>query len=181
MTWTQGRLRSPREDSDQPGHPPRVFAHAQWVAKDPNFLHGDNEDSDQTGQMPRLIWVFAGCACHFVGFVIRRLNSACQQPGNFFSTSSTSTQTTLLPWFEMRSFWIALKQNYKTDWIQHLKYATYKHSGKGSRRFKWTKLCCFRFSLEFLSCFPIKLVLHIYQHMLLGLKIWFNLHFIITE
>ena len=33
---------------------------AQWVAKDPRFLHADNEDSDQTGRMPRLIWVFAG-------------------------------------------------------------------------------------------------------------------------
>ena len=33
---------------------------AQWVAKDPSFLHADSEDSDQTGQMPRLIWVFAG-------------------------------------------------------------------------------------------------------------------------
>ena len=42
-------------------HPPsliRVFA--QWVAKDPSFLHADSEGSDQTGQMPRLIWVFAG-------------------------------------------------------------------------------------------------------------------------
>ena len=28
---------------------------AQWVAKDPSFLHADSEDSDQTGQMPRLI------------------------------------------------------------------------------------------------------------------------------
>ena len=33
---------------------------AQWVAKDPSFLHADSEDADQTGQMPRLIWVFAG-------------------------------------------------------------------------------------------------------------------------
>ena len=41
---------------------------AQWVAKDPRFLHADSEDSDQTGQMPRLIWVFAGHTCHFVGF-----------------------------------------------------------------------------------------------------------------
>ena len=31
---------------------------AQWVAKDPRFLHADSEDSDQAG-MPRLIWVFA--------------------------------------------------------------------------------------------------------------------------
>ena len=34
---------------------------AQWVAKDPSFLHADSEYSDQTGLMPRLIWVFAGC------------------------------------------------------------------------------------------------------------------------
>ena len=29
-----------------------------------------SEDSDQTGRMPRLIWVFAGRTCHFVGFVM---------------------------------------------------------------------------------------------------------------
>ena len=46
---------------------------AQWVAKDPSFLHADSEDSDQTGQMPRLIWAFAGCTCHLVGFATRRL------------------------------------------------------------------------------------------------------------
>ena len=28
---------------------------AQWVAKDPSFLHADSEDSDQTGRMSRLI------------------------------------------------------------------------------------------------------------------------------
>ena len=33
---------------------------AQWVAKDPSFLHADSDDSDQTGRMPRLIWVYAG-------------------------------------------------------------------------------------------------------------------------
>ena len=32
-----------------------------------------SKDSDHTGWMPRLIWVFAGCTCHFVGFVMRRL------------------------------------------------------------------------------------------------------------
>ena len=35
---------------------------AQWVAKDPSFLHP-----------PSLIRVFAGRTCYFVGFVIRRL------------------------------------------------------------------------------------------------------------
>ena len=40
---------------------------AQWVAKNPMFLHADSEDSDQTGRMPRLIWVFAWrtLACWF--------------------------------------------------------------------------------------------------------------------
>ena len=33
---------------------------AQWVAKDPRFLHADSGDSDQTGRMSRLIGVFAG-------------------------------------------------------------------------------------------------------------------------
>ena len=42
---------------------------AQWVAKDSRFLHADSKDSDQTWWMPRLIEVFAGRTCHFVGFV----------------------------------------------------------------------------------------------------------------
>ena len=46
---------------------------AKWVAKDPSFLHLGCEDSDQTWRMPRLIWVFAGRTCHFVGFVMRQL------------------------------------------------------------------------------------------------------------
>ena len=29
--------------------------------------------TDQTGRMPRLICVFAGCTCQYVGFVTRRL------------------------------------------------------------------------------------------------------------
>ena len=38
-----------------------------------NYILSTSEDSDQTGRMPRLIWFFAGCTCHFVGFVVRRL------------------------------------------------------------------------------------------------------------
>ena len=37
-------------------------------------LWSHRDDSDQIGQMPRLIWVFAGRTCHFVGFVTMRLN-----------------------------------------------------------------------------------------------------------
>ena len=46
---------------------------AQWVAKDTSFLNADSEDSVQTGRMSRLIGVFAGRTCHFVGFDTRRL------------------------------------------------------------------------------------------------------------
>ena len=52
------KMTAPSEDSDQPGHPPSLSEPslcAQWVAKDPSFLHADSEDSDQTGRMPRLI------------------------------------------------------------------------------------------------------------------------------
>ena len=62
----------PSDDSDQLGHLPsliRVSLCAQWVAKDPSFLHADSENSDQTVRMPRLIWVFVGRTCHFVCFV----------------------------------------------------------------------------------------------------------------
>ena len=42
------------EESDQPGHPSK-----DWL--------------DWADAQPRLIWVFAGRAGHFVGFVVRRL------------------------------------------------------------------------------------------------------------
>ena len=84
VSWqNQQNDSAPSEDSDQTGRITQinlgirpvwsVFACAQWVAKDPSFLHADSENSDQTGRMPRLIWVFAGRTCHFVGFVMRRL------------------------------------------------------------------------------------------------------------
>ena len=41
---------------------------AQWVAKDPSFLHADSEDSDQAGRMPRLIWDFSLGAQSFCWF-----------------------------------------------------------------------------------------------------------------
>ena len=37
-------------------------------------LKVQSEGYDQTGQRPRLIWVFAVCTCHFVGFVVHRLS-----------------------------------------------------------------------------------------------------------
>ena len=59
---------APSEDLDQPGHPPS----AQWVAKDPTFLHADGEDwsgwADAQADLS-LGWAHA----HFVCFVMRRL------------------------------------------------------------------------------------------------------------
>ena len=65
----QRRLRSvwASAQSDQSLH-----CCAQWVAKDPSFLHADSKDSDHTGWMPSLIQVFTRRTGHFVGFIIRR-------------------------------------------------------------------------------------------------------------
>ena len=55
---------------------------AQWVAKDPSFLHVDSEVSDQIGRIPRLIWVFTGrtlillvLTCHGSFTVVNQLLS----------------------------------------------------------------------------------------------------------
>ena len=74
------------DSSDQPGHPPsliRVFAvrmKKAWVIA----THwAQSEDSGQTGRMPRLIWVFVGRTCHFVGFVTRRLKLLYNWTANY--------------------------------------------------------------------------------------------------
>ena len=66
---------APSEDSDQPGHPPSLIIHCPHEKRlgslATHWAH--SEDSDQTGQMHRLIWVFTGHSCHFVGFLMRQL------------------------------------------------------------------------------------------------------------
>ena len=64
---------APSENLDQPGPPPpsdQSLLCALRVAKDPVLLHEDSDDADHMWQMPRLIWVFAGCTCGFVGSVV---------------------------------------------------------------------------------------------------------------
>ena len=46
---------------------------ALWVAKGPMLFHAVNEYSEQSGRTYRLIWVFAGRTCHFVGIGTMRL------------------------------------------------------------------------------------------------------------
>ena len=75
---TDKMIYAPSKDSDQPGHPPsliRVFAVHSMGNSGPKVSSCGQRRlwSDQTGLMPRLIWVFVGCTCHFVGFVVRRL------------------------------------------------------------------------------------------------------------
>ena len=41
-----------------------VFAVLMLKSLDTHWAH--SKDSDQSGQMPRLIWVLAGCTCHFL-------------------------------------------------------------------------------------------------------------------
>ena len=70
---TNKMICAPSEDSDQPGHPPnliRVFAarmNKAWALRYPHWAH--SEYSAQTVRMQRLIWVFPGRTCHFVGFI----------------------------------------------------------------------------------------------------------------
>ena len=68
---------TPSVDSDQPGHLPTLISVSlctQRIDKDPRYLHAESEGSDQTGWMAKLIRVFAGRTCHFVGFVMLQLN-----------------------------------------------------------------------------------------------------------
>ena len=76
---------APREDSDQPGHPPSLIRDfisslSTWgKLRSLVIIRAHNQASDQAGRMvrliwpPSLIWVFAGCRGHFVGFDMRQL------------------------------------------------------------------------------------------------------------
>ena len=50
-----------------------VFAVLSMDSKGPKLSTVDSDDSNLTGWMQKLIWVFAGRTCHFVGFVMRLL------------------------------------------------------------------------------------------------------------
>ena len=61
------------EDAGHPGHPPsliRVFDVSSMGGTQAFVVR--TAKTDQTG-VPRLIWVFAGRTCHFVGFAMRWL------------------------------------------------------------------------------------------------------------
>ena len=113
---------------------------AQWVAKDPIILHADSEGSDQTGQVPRLIWVFPGCTCHFIGFVKRRLI--------FILLSSSMYSCTFIAAMKLVHYYIWLQvlmfacshpvTRYINFFMQHFWYIMHDivHAGK-QRILKW--------------------------------------------
>ena len=51
--------------------------------------------SDQTGQMPRLIWVFAWCTDHFIGFIMWQLFFFLLQTGERFTVMILSFWTNM--------------------------------------------------------------------------------------
>ena len=68
-----------------------------------------SKDSDQTGRMPRLIWVFAGHTCHYVGFVTRWLRyinkilSKWRRHAGWFASILLPYETKLNPKFRRSS------------------------------------------------------------------------------
>ena len=85
-----------------------------------------SEDSDLTGRKPRLIWVFAGRTCHFVGFVMRWL----KRVWFFFYTSATQADLSLR-WVHMPFCWFCyalvhisddtqeMPQSWSTSFLRH--------------------------------------------------------------
>ena len=62
-----------------------------------------SEDSDQTGRMPRLIWVFAGRICHFVGFVMMWLKWHFKRRVCFYSSLKNKRLLTKTSWRQTTS------------------------------------------------------------------------------
>ena len=63
---TNKMICAPSEDSDQPGHLPSLSESslcAQWVSKDPRFLHADSEDSESSLGAQSFCW-FCHVAAH---------------------------------------------------------------------------------------------------------------------
>ena len=86
---------------------------AQWVAKDPSFLHADSEDSDQTWRIPRLIWVFAGRTVTLLVLSCRGSYTLWRNVSLFYSMKSAFLQTLaqLHLWLKMK-----LKQSFLFVW-----------------------------------------------------------------
>ena len=61
---------APSEDSEQPGHPPSLVRVLVVRMKKAWVLSYPSKVVRRLIRLPSLIWVFAGCICHFVGFLM---------------------------------------------------------------------------------------------------------------
>ena len=99
----------PSEDSDQPRHLPsdQSLRCSPEKALGPSLPIELTVRTDQTGRMPRLIWVFAGRTCHFVGFVMRQLNLCV--------VSKTFPYRPILFIIRDRNLWLHLKMLFPNE------------------------------------------------------------------
>ena len=73
-----------------------------------------SEGSDQIGRMPRLSWVFAGCTCRFVDFVVRRLICPFLLP---LSGIKSRHDCSNVDWVVRASICQSLIQNTAISWV----------------------------------------------------------------
>ena len=71
-----------------------------------HWVHSD--DSDQTGCMPRLIWVFAGSTCHFVGFDMQRLICLLLKLHGVYPVMENNRAWTLQSSFKVSAPWMRI-------------------------------------------------------------------------
>ena len=106
---------APSEDADQTAPSLiRVFAvrlNKGWIL---SYLLSASEDSSQPGRMHRLIWVFAEHTCHFVDFVMHRLNISFDQKKKKRKKDSFTWTLYLLSRLIMTIF----AQYYMYQWLQ---------------------------------------------------------------
>ena len=103
-----------------------------------------SEDSDQTRRVPRLICVFAGRTCHFVGFVTKRLKCL----------NSSQNESTRRDWVKsgLRDFWIwwGFANIAVIRWRWRLSFGFWKSSvlvAFGSVLWiRWIVACCLKLS-----------------------------------
>ena len=62
--------------------------------------------TDQTGHMPRLIWVFAGHTCHFVGFVTRWLILCCW---SLMKMIALTCSIVLMSFWDVRNYFLTVR------------------------------------------------------------------------
>ena len=99
---------------------------AQWIAKDPRFLHADSEDSDQTGRMPRLICVFAGHTAILLVLSCRGSNNNHSPVPYILQTYVSIRQSACMSSNHLKSGLLQIQRTYKV-WMIKIWVATWQN------------------------------------------------------